>query len=1087
MHCTTCQQEVLVVDGCCTQCGTSVGSRSNRPATVGAHVSDSEETLVFPSGDDSQETLLFPGVEEDSPSAEPIDPALENESAASRPIDPEPDEEDARGTVILPIGPDDSGTVVLSDPKSELRDVDKSPDADDTRGGKTGPLELGREFGKRYHIIKLLGLGGMGAVYQAWDVVLGIVVALKVVRPEVGADPKMAEELDQRFKRELLLAREVTHKNVVRIHDLGEIDGIKYITMTFIDGEDLSSVLKREGKLPVDMALKIFRSVLSGILAAHEAGVVHRDLKPANIMIGSESHEAHLMDFGVARSSNEAAAKPAIEGVPIEKLKIPELGQTMAGAVVGTLEYMAPEQFRGKIADQRSDLYTLGLILYDLLHGSKRAKSGKSAIKELMQRSEGPPPSIRSLEGYVPEPLDRIITKCLQPDPNDRYQTSQELADDLDLLDEEGNLKPVRRQLTRGHVAAIIAGVLALLAGTWWLSGSRAPQVEPDPMSILIADIDNQTGDASFDGALEETLAIAMEGASFISAYPRARAQKAAEEVASDSRLDEKTARLVAQREGVNVILTGSITGEDPRYRISVDAYDSSLQSDNAKPLARARASADSKDEVLTAVGRLASDLRERLGDTAPESARLAASETFTSTSMDAMRAYAAGQDLLFEGKLSEALGQYKKALSYDPEFGRALSGMGVVYANLKQFDKAKENYDLALQQLDRMTERERYRTLGLYYLQIARNNEKAIENYQILVDLYPADRAGHANLALALLYARNFDRAVEEGTKAIELEPNNLLQRTNLSMYKMYAGEYLDSIAEAEIVLQSNPSFGYALFTKARSAAAAAEYEIAENAYRDLATLGGFNADLALLGRADLLMYRGRPEQAAEIIRRAIGTRKQSSARAAMYVLLAEAEFQLGDDEAAADAAEQAIGMSDHESVLYPAARVLLSIGHSDRAEAIALQLENMLQSQTVSYARLIQGEIALDSNRLLPAVESLRDGWERNDSWLAHLLLGRAYLAAGHFPEALGEFEICVQREGEALDAFLIDGSTIRYLPQVYYYQGRAQEGIGDVEAARSSYARYLEIRSETDAPDPMAAEASGRWSALAAAEAS
>ena len=176
---------------------------------------------------------------------------------------------------------------------------DARPDA--SAGDASGPLTLGQNFGDRYHIVRLLGLGGMGAVYQAWDAELGVVVALKVIRPEAAADPQAAQALERRFKQELLLARQVTHKNVVRIHDLGEIQGIKYITMPYVEGEDLSTVLKREGRLPVAQTLRIARSVVSGLAAAHAAGVVHRDLKPANIMVDPDG-EAMIMDFGIARS-----------------------------------------------------------------------------------------------------------------------------------------------------------------------------------------------------------------------------------------------------------------------------------------------------------------------------------------------------------------------------------------------------------------------------------------------------------------------------------------------------------------------------------------------------------------------------------------------------------------------------------------------------------------------------------------------------------------------------------------------------------------------------------------------------------------
>jgi serine/threonine protein kinase len=281
-----------------------------------------------------------------------------------------------------------------------------------------GFLGTGSGFGTRYHIIRLLGMGGMGAVYQAWDDELGVAVALKIVRPEITADPVAARDLERRFKRELLLARQVTHKHVVRIHDLGEIEGVKYLTMPYIQGSDLGSVLAKEGKLSVPRAVAIARQVVSGLVAAHEAGVVHRDLKPANIMIDQDD-QAVIMDFGIARSVSGG-------------------GATMAGAVVGTLEYMAPEQAMAQTVDHRADIYALGLILYDMVLGPRSATRAESAVAQLMARVQKPLPPIRSLDSTMPEALERIIDRCTQPEPAARYQTTNQLAQDLDLLDGGG-------------------------------------------------------------------------------------------------------------------------------------------------------------------------------------------------------------------------------------------------------------------------------------------------------------------------------------------------------------------------------------------------------------------------------------------------------------------------------------------------------------------------------------------------------------------------------------------------------------------------------------------------------------------------
>jgi serine/threonine protein kinase len=244
-----------------------------------------------------------------------------------------------------------------------------------------GFLSPGHDFGSRYHIIRLLGAGGMGAVYQAWDRTLEVAVAIKIMRPQAAIDPGDTVAAERRFKRELLLARQVTHKNVVRIHDLGEIDGITYITMPYVQGSDLASIIRREGRMPVDRVLSIAKQIGAGLIAAHDAGVIHRDLKPANIMIDADD-SALIMDFGIARS---AAG-----------------GMTMTvGAGVGTIEYMAPEQARGEAVDQRADIYAFGLIVYDMLLHQPRSRHAGTALDELTKRMESAPPSPRSIDHTI--------------------------------------------------------------------------------------------------------------------------------------------------------------------------------------------------------------------------------------------------------------------------------------------------------------------------------------------------------------------------------------------------------------------------------------------------------------------------------------------------------------------------------------------------------------------------------------------------------------------------------------------------------------------------------------------------------------
>ena len=263
-----------------------------------------------------------------------------------------------------------------------------------TTGGAAVSLVPGQTFGQRYQIISLLGVGGMGAVYHVWDSELGLSLALKVIKPD--SDPLATQELERRFKRELVLARQVTHTNVIRIHDLGEIDGIKYITMPFVHGTDLARLLAKEGKLPVARALSLARQIVSGLRAAHEVGIVHRDLKPANILI-DDSEKAVITDFGIARSTDAGTFA------------------TAAGAIIGTLAYMAPEQATGKPVDQRADIYAFGLILSEMLVGKRGSSGGDTALALLIERASHAPPRLRTIDPSIPEALDRSSRAASSP------------------------------------------------------------------------------------------------------------------------------------------------------------------------------------------------------------------------------------------------------------------------------------------------------------------------------------------------------------------------------------------------------------------------------------------------------------------------------------------------------------------------------------------------------------------------------------------------------------------------------------------------------------------------------------------------
>jgi serine/threonine protein kinase/tetratricopeptide (TPR) repeat protein len=933
-------------------------------------------------------------------------------------------------------------------------------------------LVPGEPFGTRYHIIRVLGAGGMGMVFQAWDAELGITVALKVIRPEVSHDPFTAREVERRFKRELLLAREVTHHNVVRIHDLGEIDGIKYITMTYVEGQDLATILDHERRLPTARALHLARGVVSGLCAAHEAGVVHRDLKPANIMVDAHD-QARIMDFGIARSTSPSPVNEAGETDPTGKLA--ELrrqaalasDQTLEGAIVGTVEYMAPEQAQGKPVDQRADIYALGLILYDMLGGVGRAARSESAISELTARMHEAPPSIRTINPDVPEALDRVIARCLEPDPDARYATTTELEAELQRLDDEGKRLPVLRRFSSRQLTGAAVLVVSLLAGTWWLAQGPAPEVALPPTSVLIADFENRAGDAGFEESVEQALGTALENASFITIYPRREAQQIAARIAPGAPFDEGMARLISRREGIKVVVTGKIESTGSGYRLIANALDPAVEG-QSRPLATATADASSKDGVLRAAEAVAAELRGDLGDKTPESERQAAAETFTTGSLEAMRAYVRGQELNRSGKSRDALVELEKAVKLDPRFGMAYVQIASIYRNLKMDERAKANYEEAFKHVDRMTEREKYRSQGVYYFGVVRNYKEAITTYEKLVEQYPADNTGYANLALAHIYNRNIPKAIEMGRKAIEIYPRDILQRTNYATYSMYGGDFQTAVAEAQRVLKENPTYEWANLTLALSTLAQGDEPGARAGYERLAGTSSLGASLANLGQADLEMFYGRYGPALEILERGISRdqkEKDLSNLGLKLVAAAEAHLALGNTAAAASAAERATQASDHEAVLVPAAHVLIATGRVERAMALARRMEQQIPPHVRSYARVIKGDILIHERRIPEAIDELDAAAKLHDSWVVHTLLGQAYQAAERYPEAMAQWDLCLKRRGEAADAFIADSSSMRYLPAAYYWLGRAQEGLGVKSGAAENYRKYVEIRSAAE----------------------
>jgi eukaryotic-like serine/threonine-protein kinase len=909
-------------------------------------------------------------------------------------------------------------------------------------------LEVGSVIADRYEIQKMLGEGGMGAVYRAVDRELDRLVALKVIRPDLAGHASIL----QRFKQELILARKITHRNVVRIYDLGVSDGLRFITMEYIDGQDLASILD-DRKLTPEETVKILRQVCTALEAAHNEGVIHRDLKPQNIMIETGGRVV-VMDFGLARSMEAT-------------------GLTQAGAVMGTPAYMSPEQAKGLPADERSDVFALGIIFHQMLCGEVPFKAD-TALASLLLRTQGPPPPLTDRDPTIPKPLSDIVLKSLATDVADRYQTVGLLGQDLHDW-EQGTLHrdivtppmAMMEQSKAGKWITIAVGTAAvIMAGVYggyrFLNRPTAPVA---PMTVLIADFNNHTGDPVFSGTLESTLKLALEGASFVNAYDRTRMQDLGLKPISGA-LDDSKAQQIATSQGLNVVVSGSIDRRGADYQLAVRA----IQSLTGKTIANAEETAASKDQVLFAVTKLGTSVRKALGDVTSDSAQRFSMETLTAASLEAVHEYAIALDALSTGQIDDALKHFSQAVDLDANFGLAYLGMAAASHNLSRQQDADKYIKLALNHIDHMTERERFRTRGyLYYLDD--DNQKCVDEYGTLLVRYPSDTGAYNNIGDCLTRLRNIPKAIDEVRHAVAILPKRAIYHGNVALYSAYAGDAPTAAKEAAATLQLAPNLAFGFEAQAFAAIEEGDLDRAVQAYQKIAKI---RPSMAAAGMGDLDLYEGRYSEAAKILAKGAADDVEAhnpDAAADKYSELAYVQVLRGQKSAAVEAINNALDLSKAVKTRFIAARNYVALGETAKAKELGAGLSAELQIEPQAYGKLIEGELALKSGDGRGAVRLFTEANSILDTWIGRFDLGTAYLAAGAFTEADSEFDRCMKRRGEALALFLDEVPTYGYFPPVYYYQGRVREGLKN-EGFAESYKKYLSIRGQAG-EDPLLAD--------------
>ena len=626
-------------------------------------------------------------------------------------------------------------------------------------------LARGTIFAGRYEIIEELGAGGMGQVYRAFDKKIEEEVALKLIRPEIAAEKRTVE----RFRNEIKTARKITHKNVCRTHDLGEEGRALYITMEYVRGEDLKSVIRRMRALTVGTAVSIARQVAEGLGEAHRLGIVHRDLKPGNIMIDKEGN-AKIMDFGIARSLARA-------------------GTTAEGAIIGTPEYMSPEQVEGKPADQRADIYSLGIILFEMVTG-RPPFEGETSLAVAHKHRYEPAPDPRTINPQLPADLGRLILRCLEKEREKRFQTTEELLADLASIEEtipttertSISRAPTKRKPTASRkitveftpkkllipavaLLVLIAAAIALMKFFPRKERALTPVSPAGPPSLAVLYFKNNTGDEKLDYLRDSILSLIITDLS----------QSRYVEVLSENRLVDilkelnqleartysaKVLRQVATMGGVRFLLLGSYTRAGENYRINYDLQESA----SGKIIDAFQVDCPDEGALFSQID----ELTKRIKSGLKISPDLMAGDidedvgTITTGSPEAWKYYAEAVRAWYTNKnLHPSIDLLEKAISIDREFGAAYLFMGQIYADHSLEKKRIDYFQKALDLSHRLSVRERCLIEADYYRYSSETVERSILSLDKLLAIYPEDTQGNQLLGLMFLQGGEFERAI--------------------------------------------------------------------------------------------------------------------------------------------------------------------------------------------------------------------------------------------------------------------------------------------------------------------------------------
>jgi serine/threonine protein kinase/Flp pilus assembly protein TadD len=927
----------------------------------------------------------------------------------------------------------------------------------------------------------------MGVVYEAEDIKLGRRVALKFL-PEEWANDAAAME---RFEREARAASSLDHPNICQIYEFGEHEGRPFMVMQLLEGQTLSDRLAAaadQKAFSLAEVLDIGTQIIEGLKAAHEKGIIHRDIKPANIFLTNKG-VCKILDFGLAKllaGGNEDETAGQFETSPAAPPLASGVAHlTRTGKAIGTAAYMSPEQVRGEQLDARTDLFSFGLVLFEMTT-RRRAftdDTWESLYEAILNRTPTPP---MELNPDLPAEVQAVIQKCLQQDRNLRYQCAAEIRSDFEQIKRDKRKPYLRRYSIRFAAATLVAGAL-IAGGVYWHSRRLVALGQRD--TIVLADFMNSTDDPVFDDALKQALRIQLEQSPYLDLISERKVNETLKLMSrpADNRLTPEVTREICQRTGSKAVLTGSIAALGSQYVIGLKAMDCNT----GDLLAEAQEQAGGKETVLRALDTAATGLRGKLGESLSSVQKYATPlEQATTPSLEALQAYTLAVKMDMAKGATASLPFYKRALELDPNFARAHAALAICYSNLNEVGRSTEEASKAYELREKVSERERLAIEGVYYINTG-ELEKAAQSYEFLQKTYPRYSMSYGNLAFIYIDLGNYEKALEEDREALRLEPNSVGNYQNLGA----AYVNLNRLDEAE-----------AVYKQAEERKMQSEFLVAnryllaflKNDAEQMAQLASDamgkpgTEDVLLAYQADTAAWHGKLKTASELTRRAMDSaeRNESKETAATYQMEAALrEVEAGDSGQAHADANAAIKLAPNLDVRATGALVLARAGDTARAERMAAELDKNFRLNVLLqryWLPTIRAAVALQRKEPNRAITLLTAASSIELSQPTYLLVslcpvylrGEAYLMLRDGNAAAAEFQKFRDHYG------LVGNFPWGALARLGLARAYALETVTDPAArdkARGAYQDFLTLWKQADPDIPAYKEASAEYARL------